>query len=140
MSSPVSPLSNLLIFHLISLLLRQFHHLPVFLSLHSNSFTSLPSGVFNYLSSLASLYSTPPSHFLLTLISCSIIIEQQPSCLPPIWIVFKSQQTHISLLSIHKSPFSMTFTPCPPSFIFPLFHSLPLHQSFLQHILVLKFC
>ena len=129
MSSSVSPPLDILVSHLISLFLRQFHHLPVF-ALHYNSLTSLPSGVFNHLTSLASLYPTSPSHFLLTPISCSIIIEQQPSCLPPIWTVLKSQQTHLSLLPSHQSPlFNDVYFPFinqfPLSFTFAGTPSLP---------------
>ena len=90
------------------IVLRPFHHLPVFY-LYSNSLTFLPSGVFDHLTSLLTLYPIPPSHFLLTPISYSIIIGQHPYCLSPIWTVLKSQKTQISLLPIHQSPLSMMF-------------------------------
>ena len=118
MSSPVLPLSTPSILKSHFIALRPFHHLPVFW-LYLNSLTSLPSGVFDRLTSLLSLCPTLPSHFLLTPISHSIIIAQQQSCLPPIWTVLKSQQTQISLLPIHQSPFSMMF-------IFPFINQFPL--------------
>ena len=107
------------------IVLRPFHHLPVF-DLHSNSLIP-PSSLSLCFHLISTTTNSPLFHLISFLVFPNLFLFRlssfhpflssslfsffpvQQSCLHPTWSVLKSQQTQISLLPIHQSPFSMMF-------------------------------
>ena len=125
--------------------------------LNNNQLTTLPSGVFSNLTNLKSLSTLSflylHSHFVFSLSTTtnSLLFHLVSFLVFPNLVLFKLSSFHPFLSSSFFSLSRLNWSCLPPiwSFQWPLFpdlplssflpfHSLPFHQSFLQHTLVFK--